>query len=510
MQLSTQNIQSQSFWIANNPASASFSSLKHNLHVDTAIIGAGITGLTTAYFLLKAGKKVAIFESGNLNSGDSAQTSAHLTYMLDTSYRQLIQSFGKRKARLAYESHRSAIDRIEEMIKEHSMDCDFDRINAYLFLGPHDSAEMLEEERKALYEIGVLETSIVDRCGYSSFMGSSLKIPNQARFHITKYMNALAKIVLDMGGEIYSQAHIETIEVGKLVERSSQHQINCQDIVVATHSPVEGTLIFLKEFAYRSYVIGGTIPKGSIEDALYWDTADPYHYVRLSSFDETSDLLIVGGADHKTGQPYSNSHVNSYRKLELWAKNHFPQVQNFQYRWSGQIIESGDGLAFIGRIPYRHRRIYMATGFSGNGMTYSNIAGLLISDLILGRLNPWADLYDPTRKVAGALKSIVAENLNSAKNLLEDWLIPSKTHAEDLKPGQGAIVQQGLQKVAAYRDDKNQLHLYSAICPHLGCIVHWNDAEKTFDCPCHGSRFNHCGQVIHGPAVKNLDEKKVL
>jgi Rieske Fe-S protein len=262
-----------------------------------------------------------------------------------------------------------------------------------------------------------------------------------------------------------------------------------------------------------TYVIGARVPRGSITKGLYWDTSDPYHYVRLHNISselisedndkiKTYDMLIVGGEDHKTGQ--EDDADERYARLELWSRKRFPMMEGVEFRWSGQVMEPIDGLAFIGRNPMDSPNVYIATGDSGMGMTHGTIAGILLTDLILGRENPWAHLYDPSRKTFRAGLEFAKENLNVIMQY-KDWLTGSEVHSfDEITPGTGAIIQGGLRKVAAYRDEKGVLHEHSAVCTHLGCIVAWNSGEKTWDCPCHGSRFDAYGRVISGPANRDL------
>jgi len=267
-------------------------------------------------------------------------------------------------------------------------------------------------------------------------------------------------------------------------------------------------VIHTKQAAYRTFVIGASVPAGSVHKALYWDTPDPYHYVRLQSLSQpqlsspASDLLIVGGEDHKTGQ--ADDAEARYSRLEQWARFRFPMMTEVKFRWSGQVMETIDGMAFIGRNPMDKENVYIATGDSGNGMTHGTIAGLLLTDLIQGRENAWATLYDPSRKTLRAAKSFVKETINMAAQY-GDWVTKGDVKEDTLvTPGTGAVVRRGLKKIAVYCDAAGELHECSAVCPHLEGIVAWNHSEETWDCPCHGSRFDKFGKVLNGPAITNL------
>jgi Rieske Fe-S protein len=248
-------------------------------------------------------------------------------------------------------------------------------------------------------------------------------------------------------------------------------------------------------------VIGVRVPKDSVTRALYWDTGDPYHYLRLQR-EGDYDVLIVGGEDHKTGQ--ANDGNERFARLEQWTRERFPQSLDVEYRWSGQVMEPVDGLAFIGRNPLDEDNVYIATGDSGQGMTHGTIAGMLLSDLIQGRQNKWEDLYSPSRIRLKSLPEYASENINVAGQYA-DYVTAGDIKSEsELRPGEGAIMREGVSKVAVYRDEKGNVHKLSAVCPHLGCMVAWNSTEQTWDCPCHCSRFSAEGRVYQGPANSDL------
>jgi nitrite reductase/ring-hydroxylating ferredoxin subunit len=279
-------------------------------------------------------------------------------------------------------------------------------------------------------------------------------------------------------------------------------------VVVATNSPVNDLVaIHTKQAAYQTYVIGARVPKGSVTKALYWDTPDPYHYLRIETVGKGAnayDVLIVGGEDHKTGQ--EDDANRRFGILERWTRQRFPMIESIEYRWSGEVLEPIDGLAFIGRNPLDEPNVFIATGDSGNGMTHGTIAGILITDLIMGRENEWAELYEPARKTLRALPEFARENLNVAMEYT-GLVTPGEVDSiDEIKPSKGAIIRRGLTKVAAYKDEQGEVHERSAICRHLGCVVDWNTLESTWDCPCHGSRYDAYGHVIQGPANSDLPE----
>lgn len=484
-----------------------FDSLTANTEADVCIVGAGIAGLSTAYLLAKEGRKVIVVDAGSLAGGETERTTAHLTDILDTRYYLLEWLHGERGARLAAASHRAAIAKIESIIKDEQIQCDFGRLDGYLFEPPGGSGETLEKEWKAARRTGLV-ADMVAAAPLSGFhTGRCLCFPDQAQFHPLKYLVGLADAITRMGGRIFTETQVKSVAGGAttIVETATKHQIRAQATVVATNTPVNDMFaIHTKQAPYRSYVIGLSVPKSSVPSGLYWDTEDPYHYVRVQPgipAGTERDLLIVGGEDHKTGQ--DDNPEPRYTRLEQWTRERFPMAGEIDFRWSGQVMEPVDGLAYIGRNP-GDEHVYIVSGTSGNGMTYGTIGGILLSDLILGRENPWIAIYNPSRVSLRAAGKFLRENLNAAAWYTEHLTGGDIDSANDLQRGNGGIVRRGLSKVAVYRDEADNLHECSAVCPHLGGIVQWNPVEKSWDCPLHGSRFTSLGRVISGPATSDL------
>jgi Rieske Fe-S protein len=312
-----------------------------------------------------------------------------------------------------------------------------------------------------------------------------------------------------LGAHLYSQTEVTEVAAGKTIQvkTSRGFPVSAGSVIVATNAPVNDWVkMHTKQAAYRTYVVAMAVEGNPPLPFLYWDTAEPFHYVRTEQIAHgrhTENLLIVGGEDHKTGQEGTDH--DQYARLANWARDYFPNAGAVKFRWSGQILNSMDGLAFIGRNPGDKENVFIATGDSGNGLTHGTIAGMLLRDAIMGRENPWTELYDPSRKNLRAVLPFARENLNVAAEY-GDWLRPGEVQDESkIEPGAGAVIRRGLSKVAVYRDSSNQLHKVSAVCTHLGCIVAWNALEQSWDCPCHGSRFSPDGKVLNGPAVRGLD-----
>ena len=494
-----------------------YETLAADAETDVLIIGGGIAGISTAYCLAKAGRQVTIIEDGLLCSGETGRTTAHLVNALDDRYFDLIKLHGKENAALIAKSHTSAVDFIEGTIKDLNIECDFSRLDGYLFLHPTDELKTLQDEYDATQQLGIL-TEMVDTIpGLAAEKGPALKFAHQAQFHPLKYVTALAEYITSQGGKIYTHTHAEDFKKNMVI--ANGYQIKANHIVVATNSPINNIFTdHTKQFAYRTYVIGALIPKGNTRPGLWWDTGNqdskwitcPYTYARLQPYDDVNDVLIVGGQDHRTGQEDAGdlTQQDRYNHLIAWAKERFPAASDVLYRWSGQVLEPVDGIAFIGKNP-GDENVYIITGDSGNGMTHGTIGGMLVTDLILGKNNPWEKIYDPSRislKATGDFLKEMGNTLAQYADFLKAGDIESQ---QELKTGEGAVMNVGMQKVAVYKNEAGKIEAYTAICPHLGCVVQWNHGEKTFDCPCHGSRFTHKGVVINGPALSNLKKMDI-
>lgn len=499
-------IVSRPIWLESNPSPA-LPSLRENTTADVCIVGAGIAGISTAYRLADAGLRVVVVDAGDLGRRQTGATTAHLANAIDDRYVEIERLHGEDGARLAADSHTAAIDYIEQTVRTEQIHCEFERLDGFLFAGDSASHELLDQELAAARRAGVPVES-VQRAPLTGFeSGRCLRFENQAQFHPLQYIAALADGISRRRGRIYTSTRAKHIEGGADARVTTENgpEIRAKAVVVATNSPINDLVaIHTKQAPYVSYSIGCRVPVRSLRPALFWDTLDPYHYVRIKRGDGDSskyDTLIVGGEDHKAGQ--MNDGPVRFRRLEQWARRRFP-IDSVTHHWSGQVMETIDGLAFIGRNPGDHDNVFVATGDSGMGMTHGTIAGLLISDLILDRPNPWMELYNPSRKKVAAIGKFAAENLNVAAEYTS-WLSGGDVNAEgEIPRNSGAIVRYGTSKLAVYRDENGAFTRLSAVCPHLKCIVAWNGVEQTWDCPCHGSRFAATGEVLDGPAYGGL------
>lgn len=473
---------------------------------DVCVVGAGIAGLTTAYLLAREGRHVLVLDRAGIGAGQTGRTSAHLSSAIDDRYYRIARYHGAAGARHTAESHLAAINRIEEIVSLERIDCDFRRVDGYLFLGAGDEVDVLEREHRAAHDAGHTDVTLETAPPLAHFAaGPALRFPQQARFHPLRYLAGLAAALERRGGRILTGNLVTEVQGGAtgVVKTDDGVTVRAQHVVVATNSPInERVAIHAKQAPYLTYVIGAPVAAGDLADALYWDTEDPYHYIRLATDADGSLLAIVGGEDHRTGD--ADDAPARYRRLEEWARRRIPSLGAVRYCWSGQVMETMDGLAFIGRDPVHDDNVFVATGDSGMGLTHGTIAGIMLTDLIMGRTNPWASLYDPGRKRMRAVGEFLHESAAMVREYL-DWLTAGDVDSEEKIPaGSGAIIRRGLGKLAIYRDPDGKLHRRSAVCPHLDGIVRWNSSEHTWDCPCHGSRFDAFGAVINGPAISGL------
>lgn len=481
-------------------------SLSTHEAVDVCIIGGGIAGLSTAYSLLESGKSVAVIDRNSLSTGQSWLTSAHLSPVLGTRYFDLKRMHGAEGIRVIAESHTRAIDEIERIITNESIACDFVRVPGYLFLGPEDKEETLHKELEACQEAGLRSVELLP-AGQSPLFpsGPCLRFGAQGRFHPGKYLRGLARAAQKKGGKIFSHTEALEIQGGRTARVATNRgfQVIAQAVVVATNVPVNDRVtMYTKMAPYRTYVIGLQVPADRLDLSLFWDTSDPYHYVRTCRDDNGEEILLVGGEDHRTGQDYEGG--EQFLRLREWARDRLGIEGSVRYYWSGQVIEAHDGIAYIGRNPGDDENVFIVTGDSGNGLTHGSLAALLLRDLVLGQENAWAEVYSPSRVNLRSLGTFVSENTKSTAPYA-DWVSGGDVASMDEIPaGEGAVLRDGAQKIAVYRDHQSRVHCFSAVCPHLSGIVRWNGVEKTWDCPCHGSRFDRMGHVINGPATVGL------
>lgn len=484
---------------SNQDGSLEFPSLQGNLDIktDVVVVGGGIAGLSVAYTLSRSGRKCVVVEQSKIGIGATGLSHAHLADALDGRYFQLQKIYGPENAKLAAQSHTTAIDMIEETIARENIDCDFKRLDGYLSLHPSDRIKTLRREFEASRVSG-LGTELVSHApGIKLRERISLKFPAQAQFHTLEYLKGLSQAIIKYGGQIFTDTKV--LDIDNEGATTSGGRISANHIVVATSTTLNETVrVHVRQLAYRSYVIGATIDKGSIAPALWWDTGDqhsahstsPYHYARIQPLNEHHDLLVCGGEDQKTVTAEMNEAVEADRfaYLEAWAYDHFPALKEIVYHWSGQLAEPVDSLGYIGRNP-GDSNIYIVSGDAGNGLTYASIAGILIPDLILNKKNPWEDLYNPSRTPVQVLGEFLSDSADMSLQYL-DYRMPGDEDSEhSLSNNDGAVLRIHGRRIAVYRDTKGDLHAHLASCPHLGCGLRWSAFERAFSCPCYGKKL---------------------
>lgn len=472
---------------------------------DVIIVGGGITGATTAYLMLKRGKKVCLIERGRLGGVESSHTTAHLTYVTDIRIADLERKFGRKQARLAWQAGQRAINLIEQIVRDENLECEFRRVPGYLLpsLLPEQANGKTADDFRLAAELG-FGASSEPKIPFFNSGGSLFK--DQALFHPQKFISGLLSAIRSMGGEVLESTEASEFDGEKLTVTAGTTEIRASYFVIATHVPLVGinsmlssALLQTKLSAVSTYAIGARIPAGLIAEASYWDLNDPYYYLRIDRRD-SHDYAIFGGQDHKTGQVSDTN--RRYDALEMAFRSIVPAAE-IDTRWSGQVIETNDGLPFIGEIADKQ---FLATGFAGNGMTFGVVAAEMACDAVAQRPNEFSDLFDPHRfKVMGGTLTYLKQNADYPYYLIRDRLSAApEMEGEVPDPGKGRVVKINGKKAACYCDENGNLFSLSAVCPHMGGIVHWNQAEKTWDCPCHGSRFHGTGEVLTGPAESPL------
>ena len=490
----------ESYWIATTP-STSFQPLDRDEEADVLVVGGGIAGLTAAYLLAKAGRSVVVVDRERVAMAETGHTTAHLQIVDDTRLRDLVERFGMENAKARWDSHLEAVKTIEQIVHEERIACEFERLDAYLFSPHRRDGRMLREEAKLARKIGyAAEKADPDDVPFEA--KHAIRFPDQGKFHVRKYLLGLVARMQQRGVRFYEGTEIVSIESGTpaTLRTREGHALRGGWVLQMTNMPFDKRFrMHSKLFPYRTYVIGAKVPKGIFGHALYWDTLDPYHYVRVEpKLDH--DYVILGGEDHKVGSDVDT--MARYDALESFL-GEVTEQYDVVHRWSGEVVETADDYPLIGRVPGADANELMFTGDSGTGMTNGTLAGLMLAERVLGRGTPWDELFDPKRVTLekGPIKEWVKENVDNAAHLLDTLLGPGEVDdVDDVEAGEGAILRKGLKKYAVARRADGTLTACSALCTHMGCTVSWNGSESSWDCPCHGSRFTPEGEILHGPA----------
>ncbi|MDP1562993.1 MAG: FAD-dependent oxidoreductase [Pirellulaceae bacterium] len=495
-----------------------YAPLNHSIHVDVLVVGGGMTGVTAAWLLKKSGKKVALIERDQCGQANTGNSTAHLTCVTDLRLHQLMKRFGPDHTRAIWDAGLAAIDQIHSIIEVEKISCEFTRIPGYLhaaLYGNQDETEDLKIDVAIAADLGI-DAKYIPLVPV--FNRPGICFPNQAKFHPLKYLAELVSRIPGGGCHVFDQTEAVEFANGNdgnpVRVTANGHTITCDVVFMATDVPLAGisnmvsaALLQTKLTSYTSYAIGAKLPVKVAPEASFWDTSGPYYYLRIDR-NERDHYVVFGGLDHKTGQESDTGKF--FDELEATLRRFLPELQ-VDHRWSGQVTESHDGLPLIGATVERQ---FIGTGFSGNGITFGTLAAMMVCDSVQDRKNPWHELFDPNRtQIRGGIYNYLTENLEYPYYMIKDCLRASEgTTLQDLKRDEGKILKLDGEKVAAYCDADGQVTQLSAVCTHLGCIVHWNEAETSWDCPCHGSRFDVTGKVLAGPAETPLQrhvDKKV-
>ncbi len=482
-----------------------YETLRQNLNVDTVIVGAGITGLLTGILLRDAGKRVAIVTDGEVGHGVTGNSAGHLTQVLDYEFRDLVSRFGEEKIKDVVAACGNAINFVEKLATAKKIECGFTRTPGFKFTESKDDLQNLVEEVELAQRFGMSASQLLNN-PLSFLVAGIIRFENQAMFDPLSFVLNLAESFVGEGGLLFENSRVLKVEDDSTPRVHTKFgSVSAQEIVLATHTPIGVYLSLHTRVApYFSYVMGVRLKRAPAQ-GLFWDTSKPYFYLRPVK--TGTDIWIIGGRDHKTGQEIKT--YERYLEVEEYIHQHF-DVSEILFYWGNEVFESVDGLPYIGKIPFT-KNIFTGTGYSGTGLTFGVLAGRIISDLILGEKNESAEIFDPSRvKAVASASSFLKENMNVAKWYVSDRL--SHHEIGEIKliaPNEGRVIDVGEKKVAIYRTENGRIHALSSTCTHMGGTVHWNSAEKSWDCPCHGGRFRATGEAFEGPPLGDLADVKL-
>ncbi|MGV8981228.1 FAD-dependent oxidoreductase [Clostridium sp.] len=495
----------KSYWLDSTPET-NYPTLEEDINVDIVIIGGGITGITTALLLKKEGFKIALIEADKIAQGTSGHTTAYITSQHDIIYSDLIKNMGFEKAKQYADANEGAIDFIENTVKEYNMDCDFCRLPAYIYTTDENFIDTIKEETRAAKSLGI-KAKYHEELDLPFSIKGALCFENQAQFHPRKYLLKLAEIIHGNDSKIYEHTRAVDIKHDKLytVITDTGFKVIASKVILASHFPFyDGLgLYFARLRPERSYVITAKI-KNDLPKGTFVDAGDTGWYFRLQKYRD-SQMIIIGGQDHKTA--HGGDMMEHYENLKKFAEQNFT-VEEFLYRWSTQDYITIDGVPYVGNLTSKSENIYVATGYGEWGMTNGTAAANILRDIIIKKENPYQEVYNPSRHISTeGIKNFVKENYDVAVELIKGKLNDGQ-HNIDLKNDEGKIVELHGERYGAYRDKNGELHIVDITCTHVGCELKWNSAEKSWDCPCHGSRFSFEGDIVEGPAVRKLNHYK--
>lgn len=487
----------ESYWIASTDQT-DYPTLNEDISVDVAIVGGGLVGITTAFFLKNEGLKVAVIEADRICQGTTAHTTAKLTSQHGLIYDKIKTQMGTQLAKQYAEANETAIKTAADIIKKYNIDCDFVSQPAYVYTESDEYIQKLMDEAKTASDLGI-KAHYLESTPLPFKVKAALKYDDQAQYHPRKFVLALAKMIPGDGSQIFEQTRAIDIDEGtpNIIKTKNGNKVSATTIVIASHFPFyDGLgLYFSRMYPSRSYSLGIKISE-KFPGGMYINAEKPARSLRSQKFGD-GEIVLLSGEHHKTG--HGENMMNHYLNLRDFAVATF-NVQDILYRWSTQDYVTLDKVPYVGHLTSRNSNIYVATGFRKWGMTNSFVSAMLISDLITKGQNPWQEVYNPSRPTSAAASAkFVSVNAKVFAALVSGKLAPASDKI-NIKAGEAAIVEVEGHKVGVYRDDKEKLHFVDTTCTHMGCELKWNDAEKTWDCPCHGSRFTYEGDIVEGPA----------
>jgi glycine/D-amino acid oxidase-like deaminating enzyme/nitrite reductase/ring-hydroxylating ferredoxin subunit len=500
------NETNPSLWVGTSEVTR-FHELHGDLTTDVVVVGAGIAGLTTAALLKGHGARVVVVEAGRVAAGVTGYTTAKLTVLHGLVFDDLIEAFGEEGARKYADANLAGMATVTELAVRHGIDCDLERRPAYTYTTEAAMVDKVRAEVSAAQRLG-LDAVFTTDTDLPYPVEAAIRVADQGQFHPRKYCIGLARAIDGAGGAVYEGTRALSVDEGdgRCTVETDHGTITAGHVVQATHLPFSDSGgFFARTHPMRSYALSARLD-GPVPQGMYLSVDTPSRSVRSARMDG-EEVVILGGESHKVGQDPDTR--ERHAALEEWARREFP-IRSIDYRWSAQDFMPVDHVPFVGPVSPASERVLVATGFKKWGMSNGSAAGVMLADRIAGRPNPFADFFDTNRaNPRQSLKELVKENANVVKRFVGDRLRTETRSIADLAPGEAAVLVEGAERVAAYRDDAGAVHAVSPVCTHMGCTVTWNTAETTWDCPCHGSRFNCDGEVIQGPAVKDLEPREV-
>ena len=489
-----------SLWVDTAPET-SFPTLEGEIEADVAVIGGGIAGLTVALLLKQAGVRVVVLEASQVGTGVTGHTTGKLSSLQGLIYGELLRSFGTRGAQTYGEANQAAIEQVAELIESEAIECDFRRVVNYTYAETEASLEWVKREAGLALDLG-LPAEFTDSTPLPFPVRGAVRFEEQAQLHATKYLVGLAQAVVGDGSQVFEESRVTDVDDGSRCRIATESgSVTAGAAIVATNFPMlDRGLFFARCHPHRSYLVAMGL-EGDPPEGAFISASEPLRSI-MSHRVGDQDLLLIGGEGHRASDSVDAS--ERYRRLEGWGRERLP-VASLEYRWSTQDALPLDGVPYIGRMSPFSQNVHVATGFRKWGLTNGTVAAMILADHILGRPNPWASVFNSNRvKPLAGGRRFLSENLRAGVRLAKGWVTSRGSGLPDLEPGESRVVELDGQKLAVHRDGSGGVHAVSAVCTHLGCIVEWNGTEGTWDCPCHGSRFDHAGTVIQGPATENL------